>query len=107
MPIIGVLDSAAATALKFSAFYDGLKVEGFLKNQNVTVEYHSAEGDYARLPELAAQLVNRRVTLIAALGNPAAAAVKAATTKIPVVLRWVPILPRSDWSTASTIPERI
>ena len=61
-PIIGVLDSAAATALKLSAFYDGLKVEGFLRNQNVTVEYHSAEGDYARLPELAAQLINRRVT---------------------------------------------
>ena len=84
-PIIGVLDSSAATALKLSVFYEGLKVEGFSRNQNVTVAYHSADGDYARLPELAADLVNRRVALIAALGSPAALAAKAATTKIPVV----------------------
>jgi putative tryptophan/tyrosine transport system substrate-binding protein len=81
-PVIGVLDSSAATALKLSAFYEGLKVEGFSRNQNLTVEYHSAEGDYARLPELAADLVNRRLALITALGGPAALA---ATTKIPVV----------------------
>jgi hypothetical protein len=49
-PIIGVLDSAAATAFKLSTFYEGLKVEGFSRNQNLTVEYHSAESDYARLP---------------------------------------------------------
>lgn len=84
-PIIGVLDSAAATALKLSTFYEGLKVEGFSRNQNLAVEYHSAEGDYARLPELAADLVNRRVTLITALGTPAAQAAKAATTTIPIV----------------------
>jgi putative tryptophan/tyrosine transport system substrate-binding protein len=84
-PVIGVLDSSAATALKLSAFYEGLKVEGFSRNQNLTVEYHSAEGDYARLPELAADLVNRRVALITALGSPAALAAKAATTKISVV----------------------
>ena len=84
-PVIGVLDSSAATALKLSAFYEGLKVEGFFRNQNLTVEYHSAEGDYARLSELAADLVNRRVALITALGSPAALAAKAATTKIPVV----------------------
>jgi putative tryptophan/tyrosine transport system substrate-binding protein len=68
-PIIGVLDSAAATAFKLSAFYEGLKVEGFSRNQNLAVEYHSAEGDYARLPELAANLVSRRVTLITRPGN--------------------------------------
>ena len=84
-PIIGVLDSAAATALKLSTFYEGLKVEGFSRNQNLTVEYHSAESDYARLPELAADLVNRRVTLITAFGSPAALAAKAATTKTPIV----------------------
>lgn len=84
-PIIGVLDSAAATALKLSTFYEGLKVEGFSRNQNLAVEYHSAEGDYARLPELAADLVSRRVTLITALGTPAAQAAKAATTTIPIV----------------------
>ena len=84
-PIIGVLDSAPATALKLSTFYEGLKVEGFSRNQNLTVQYHSAESDYARLPELAADLVNRQVTLITAFGSPAALAAKAATTKIPVV----------------------
>jgi ABC-type uncharacterized transport system substrate-binding protein len=84
-PIIGVLDSAPATALKLSTFYEGLKVEGFSRNQNLTIQYHSADSDYARLPELAADLVNRRVTLIAAFGSPAALAAKAATTNIPVV----------------------
>ena len=85
MPTIGALDSAAATTLKLSTFYEGLKVEGFSRNQNLTVEYHSAEGDYARLPELAADLVDRRVTLITCFGGPAALAAKAATTKIPIV----------------------
>ena len=85
MPTIGVLDSAAATTLKLSTFYEGLKVEGFSRNQNLTVEYHSAEGDYARLPELAADLVDRRVTLITCFGGPAALAAKAATTEIPIV----------------------
>ncbi len=84
-PVLGVLDSAAANAVKLSTFYNGLKVEGFTRNQNLTVEYHSAGGDYARLSELAADLVNRRVTLITAFGSPAALAAKAATTKIPVV----------------------
>jgi putative ABC transport system substrate-binding protein len=84
-PIIGILDSAAATVLKLSTFYEGLKVEGFSRNQNLTVQYHSAENDYARLPELAADLVNRGVALITAFGAPAALAAKAATTKIPVV----------------------
>jgi len=84
-PIIGVLDSAAATTQKLSAFYEGLKVEGFSRNQNLTVEYRSAEGDYGRLPELAADLVKRRVALITAFGSPAALAAKAATAKIPCI----------------------
>ena len=84
-PVIGLLDSSAATTLKFSAFYEGLKVEGFSRNQNLAVEYHSADGDYARLPKLAADLVNRRVGLITALGSPAALAAKAATASIPIV----------------------
>jgi putative ABC transport system substrate-binding protein len=84
-PIIGVLDSSAATAFKLSAFYEGLKVEGFARNQNLAVEYHAAEGDYARLPMLAADLVNRRVNLITAFGDPAAPAAKHATGSIPIV----------------------
>ena len=85
MPTIGVLDSSAATAAKLSAFYGGLKVEGFSRNQNVTVEYHSAQGDYAQLPALAADLVARRMSLITAFGTPAALAAKAATATVPIV----------------------
>jgi putative ABC transport system substrate-binding protein len=84
-PTLGLLDSSAATALKFSAFYEGLKIEGFSRNQNLAVEYHSAEGDYARLPELAAELVARRVSLITAFGSPAALAAKAVAASIPIV----------------------
>ncbi len=79
-PTLGVLDSAAATAPKLSGFYEGLKVEGFVRGQNLTVEYHSADGDYDRLPQLAADLLNRRVSLITAFGVPAAHAAKATTS---------------------------
>jgi putative ABC transport system substrate-binding protein len=84
-PIIGVLDSSAPTTLKLSAFYEGLKVEGFSRNQNVMLEYRSAESDYPRLPQLAADLINRGVAVITALGTPAALAAKGATTTIPIV----------------------
>jgi putative ABC transport system substrate-binding protein len=85
MPVMGFLDSSAGTATKITAFYGGLKIEGFVRNQNVAVEYHSAEGDYGRLPGLAADLVNRRVAVIASIGTPAALAAKAATAKIPII----------------------
>jgi putative ABC transport system substrate-binding protein len=85
-PTIGVLDSSAATAAKLTAFYEGLKIEGFVRNQNLTVQYSSAEGDYPRLPTLAADLVGRRVSLISALGAPAALAAKRATTTVPIVI---------------------
>jgi putative ABC transport system substrate-binding protein len=85
MPVIGFLDSSAGTAAKLTALYEGLKIEGFVRNQNMAVEYHSAEGDYGRLPGLAADLVKRKVALIAAIGMPAALAAKAATTTIPVI----------------------
>jgi putative tryptophan/tyrosine transport system substrate-binding protein len=84
-PTIGILDSAPATPARLTAFYEGLKIEGFVRNQNIAVEYSSAQGDYAQLPALAADLVNRRVSFIAALGAPAALAAKAATTTIPIV----------------------
>jgi putative tryptophan/tyrosine transport system substrate-binding protein len=102
LPILGVLDSSTATALKSSAFYEGLKLEGFSRNQNLTVEYHSAEGDYARLPNLAADLVNRRVNLITALGSPAALAAKARPRASRLSLRSMRTRSRSDLSPAST-----
>jgi putative ABC transport system substrate-binding protein len=85
MPVIGFLDTAAATAVELAIFYEGLKIEGYVRNQTLAVVYHSAQGDYGRLPSLAADLVNRRVSLIAAIGLPAALAAKGATATIPTV----------------------
>jgi putative tryptophan/tyrosine transport system substrate-binding protein len=85
-PTIGILDSSAATAAKLKPFYEGLKVAGFVQNQNLTVQYYSADGDYPRLPSLAADLAGRQISLISALGAPAALAAKGATTTIPIVI---------------------
>jgi putative tryptophan/tyrosine transport system substrate-binding protein len=85
MPMVGLLDGSLATAGKALLFYEGLAVEGFVRNRNVEVELHSAAGDYTRLPALAADLVHRNVALIAALDTPAALAVKAVTAKVPIV----------------------
>ncbi|MFZ0606350.1 MAG: ABC transporter substrate-binding protein [Xanthobacteraceae bacterium] len=84
-PVIGLLDAAASTADQLAAFYDGLKAEGYIRNQTIAALYHSAAGDYSRLPALAADLVKRQVTAIAAFGVPAALAARDATTAIPVV----------------------
>jgi putative tryptophan/tyrosine transport system substrate-binding protein len=85
MPVVGFLDSAAGTAAKLIEFYEGLKIEGYVRNQNLAVAYHSAQGDYSRLPALAADLVNRQVSLVAAIGIAAALAAKNATSAIPIV----------------------
>jgi len=85
MPLVGFLDSSAATGAKLNAFYEGLKTEGFVRNRNVAIAYHSAEGEYARLPELASDLVNRKVSVLASAGIAAAMAAKSATTTIPVI----------------------
>src|ERR1700761_470961 len=73
MPIIGFLDSGARTNMdsNLAAFHRGLEELGFSEGQNVAIEYRWAEGQYGRLPQLAAELIARPVAVIAATRSPA------------------------------------
>ena len=82
MPVVGFLNSAGDKWT--TAFRRGLSEEGQIEGRNVAIELRSTE-QYGEVPSLAAELVRRRVTVIAALGGPAAAAAKAATATIPIV----------------------
>src|SRR5713101_86255 len=88
MPLIGFLSSQSpgASALLVAAFHQGLSETGYIEGQNVAIEYRWAEGHYDRLPALAADLVGRKVDVIAAMGgNPSPLAAKSKTSTIPIV----------------------
>jgi putative tryptophan/tyrosine transport system substrate-binding protein len=89
MPVVGLLwfGSLDTSVLQLAAFRKGLNEIGFVEGRDVAIEYRWAEGRYDRMPELAADLIRRRVAVIAAPGSPATVvrAVKAATSAIPIV----------------------
>jgi len=88
MPVLGFLSSAEPGwfAPNVAAFLQGLSESGYVEGQNVSIEYRWAEGRYDRLPVLAADLVGRKVNLIAASGGDRSAlAAKNATSTIPIV----------------------
>jgi putative tryptophan/tyrosine transport system substrate-binding protein len=87
MPVIGFLGGSSLTDRRplLTEFRQALTEAGFVEGQNVAIEYRWAEGQYDRLPALAAELVRRQVAVLVAGDGPSALAAKAATTTIPIV----------------------
>jgi putative tryptophan/tyrosine transport system substrate-binding protein len=87
MPVIGLLGSATASEWtpNVGAFDQGLRDAGYVEGRNVAIEARWANSQYDRLPAMAAELVQRQVTVIVAFSTPAALAAKAATATIPIV----------------------
>ena len=88
LPIIGFVHGGAAHAFpgRIAAFRAGLSEAGYVEDQNVLIEYHWLEGHFERLPAVLADLIRRRVAVIATPGStPASIAAKSATSTIPIV----------------------
>jgi putative tryptophan/tyrosine transport system substrate-binding protein len=87
MPVIGFLHSQSPDTFTepLRGFRQGLKESGFVESETVAIEYRWADNQTDRLPALAAELVRRRVAVIATFSPPVALAAKAATTTIPIV----------------------
>ena len=87
MPVIGFLNSRSRSSLPhlLPAFRDGLKETGFVEGENLNIEFRFADGQYDKLPALAAELVQRRVAVIAVASAIATIAAKQSTQSIPIV----------------------
>src|SRR5436853_193657 len=88
-PTLGLLSSSEVANWAINAFHAGLEQAGYVEGRNLSVVYRSAEGQFERLPALATELANFRVSVIFATGSPVPArAAKAATTTIPIVFAY-------------------
>src|SRR6516164_2249002 len=87
IPMIGLLSGSSTNAIPHlvTALQRGLEDNGFVEGQNLAMDQRWADGQFGRLPSMAAELVRRQVALIIALGPPSALAAKAATATIPIV----------------------
>src|SRR5262249_41645198 len=87
IPVVGFVNASSSTeSARFAGpFRQGLADTGYIEGQNVAIEYRWADSHYERLPDMIADLVRRRVAVLAATSTPAALAAKAATTDIPIV----------------------
>jgi putative ABC transport system substrate-binding protein len=88
VPRIGVLGAASASGLadRVASLRLGLRDLGYVEGTNVIIEFRWAEGNYARLPELAAELIRSNVDVIVTHGTPGTLAAKQATATIPIVI---------------------
>jgi putative ABC transport system substrate-binding protein len=87
LPVVGFLDTTSLDGWTpmVNAFRRGLQESGYVEGQNVSIEYRWAEGQYDRLPAMAAELVRRQVSVIVATSTPSVLAARATTTTIPIV----------------------
>jgi putative ABC transport system substrate-binding protein len=87
---VGILSARKVPSLdadpQFAAFFAGMRELGYGRGKNLSIEYRSADGDYGRLPQLAAELVALNVDVILTAGAPTVAAAQKATTRIPIVI---------------------
>jgi putative tryptophan/tyrosine transport system substrate-binding protein len=85
LPVVGYISAGSPGLHTLAALRQSLAEAGYVDGRNMTIESHSAEGQYDRLPAMAAELVRRQVAIIVASPTPAALAVKAATKSIPIL----------------------
>src|SRR5262245_34033144 len=85
MPVIGLLGIQSPDDGVTAPVRRGLSQTGYVEGKNLAIEFRWAEGRYERIPSLIADLIQRQVAVIIAVGGPAARAAKAATTMVPIV----------------------
>src|SRR5262245_5060164 len=86
LPVVGVIRAGSSGQQLEEILRQSLAEAGYVDGRNVAIEFHLAEGQYDRLPTIAAELVRRQVAVIVASPTPAALAAKAATKTIPILV---------------------